>query len=83
MSKFGYSEVGVSGRVIGQTHHKAKLTDADVERIRDLHAEGYGYKRLAKMFDAPRDTIRHIVLCRTRAQTAVSVKKAREGRENG
>ena len=79
---FGYTEIGEAGKSVGQTHHMAKLTDAEVENIRRLHDEGYGYRKLAKMFDTPRETIRDIVRCKFRAQIVVSIKKHGRGGEN-
>ncbi|ESQ73720.1 hypothetical protein [Asticcacaulis sp. AC402] len=58
------------GRIIGEGHKDAKLTDADVDMIREFHeAEGWGYRRLAKTFDVCKSTIRKIVKYETRAQT--------------
>ena len=52
----------------GERHHRAILTDAEVESIRRLHAEhqtGHpshlGYRRLARMFEISRETIRRVV----------------------
>lgn len=50
----------------GEAHHKAKLTDLEVEKIRRLYETGIGYKRLAKLFYVHRNTIRYIVLYRRR-----------------
>lgn len=57
----------------GQNHHKAKLTDLEVERMRELHAEfavGHpnhlGYRRLAKLFEVPRATVQRLVTGRDR-----------------
>lgn len=45
----------------GENHPEAKLTDHEVELIRQFHEdEGYGYKRLAKKFETPIRTIRDI-----------------------
>ncbi len=61
--------VNESGLRIGEDHPRAKLTDAEVERLRQLHAEGIGYRRLAVIFEVNRATVRDIVKFRTRAQT--------------
>lgn len=57
----------------GQHHHKAKLTDSEVERMRRLHAEyavGHpdhlGYRRLAKMFEVPKTTVQRLITGRDR-----------------
>lgn len=44
----------------GENHPQAKLTDHEVELLRQMHDEGYGYKRLAKMFETPVRTVRDI-----------------------
>jgi DNA invertase Pin-like site-specific DNA recombinase len=42
-NEFGYR--------IGDTHHRAKLTDHEVDLIRQLRAEGMKVKDLARKFD--------------------------------
>lgn len=62
--------VGESGHPIGEGHHKAKLTDADVELIRDIYEEGLvSYSTLASVFGVDKATIRDIVKYRRRAST--------------
>lgn len=40
------------GYPIGEGHHRAKLTDADVQQILELHFDhGLGYGTIAKKFD--------------------------------
>lgn len=57
------------GRRIGQDHPGAKLTDADVELIRDLHeCEGFSYRALAEKFGVSKMAICHIVKFRRRNQ---------------
>ena len=53
---------------VGETHHRAKLTDAQVAEIRRLYGseKGMTYTRLAVRFGAGMATIRDIVLYRTR-----------------
>ena len=36
---------------IGESHHRAKLTDLDVELILYLRAEGLSYGQIARKFD--------------------------------
>ena len=43
--------INAKGRRVGETHQRAKLTDADVEMILALHDEGIGYRQIAKKFD--------------------------------
>lgn len=66
------------GRRIGESHHRALLTDEDIDRIRELHEQhGWGYRRLAVKFDISRSHVRYICLYRMRAQTPESVKTVR------
>lgn len=60
--------VNEKGLRIGQDHPKAVLTDAEVRRLLDLRDEGYGYKRLAQMFEIPKRTVRSYCAGRTRNQ---------------
>lgn len=63
------------GRPIGESHHNAGMSDAEVDRIRDLHENNrVGYKRLAKMFDRPVGTIIKICNYTRRAQTPMAFK---------
>jgi len=46
---------------------RPKLDDDVVDRIRVMHEdEGWGYRRLARHFDTPRDTIRSLCKYRRR-----------------
>lgn len=60
--------VNEKGRRIGQDHHRATLTDADVELLLLLRAEGWGYGRLAKKFDVSKRHVRDICNGRKRNQ---------------
>lgn len=62
------------GAVVGQDHWRAKLTDHEVELMRQMHEQGWGYRRLAVKFDVSRSHVRSIVQFRCRAQTSVAVK---------
>lgn len=51
----------------GQEHHKAVLTDQEVEQVREIYAEGWhSYKQLAIKFDVSKGHIRDIVKERRR-----------------
>jgi len=52
-------EKGIMPR--GSKHYLARLTEDEVLMIRSLHSEGYGRRRLARMFYVGETTIRHIV----------------------
>lgn len=47
-------------------NERTVLTDHEVELMRQLHEEGYGYRRLAKIFEIHRMTVRDIVTYRHR-----------------
>lgn len=55
--------VGVNerGLRVGQDHQNAKLTDAEIELLLRLRAEGWGYKRLATKFEISKAQVRRIV----------------------
>lgn len=56
-----------SGHRCGQSHHRAKLSDAEVKSIRDARSSlGLSYAELGKLFGAPLWTIRDICTYRTR-----------------
>lgn len=56
----------------GQLHHRAKLTDRDVELIRQLHEEGMTYATISLKFDVSRGTVGR--LCRFERRTGVNEK---------
>lgn len=60
---------GENGKRIGESHHNAKLSDHEVDLLRELAAEGYSRKWLAEKFEIPEVTVTSIVTCRTRAVT--------------
>jgi len=52
----------VSSKTTGQNHYRAKLTDHEVELVRQLYETGeFGYRKLAKKFEVSRFTIRSYV----------------------
>lgn len=70
-------EVGVNARGmrIGEWHPSAVLSDAEVDLLRELHDEGWGYQRLAYKFGISKAAARDICLARHRAQIAVRFKR--------
>lgn len=71
--------VGVNdrGRIVGDGHHRAKLTQDVVNRLRDLHEDEtnpLGYRRLARMFGIPVGTVQRICTYE-RWQTAVEYRR--------
>lgn len=61
--------INEAGLRIGEDHHNAKLTDAEVEMLLQLRYEGWGYRRLAAKFEVARNLV--VLICRgkRRAQT--------------
>lgn len=71
---FGVNE---TGHALGEAHHRAKLTDEDVELIRDIYEEGMcGYLTLARVWNVDKATIRDIVTYRRRASTPAEYRTA-------
>lgn len=65
--------VNERGARVGETHHRAKLTDADIWQILELRDAGLSYREIAEKFDdipggISKSTVRDIVKCRIRAQ---------------
>jgi uncharacterized protein YjcR len=50
----------------GEAHPRARLSDDDVRLVRELKAEGLGYKRIAGKFDSSPSTIRDVCKHHTR-----------------
>jgi hypothetical protein len=57
------------GRRVGETHHAARLTDDEIDLVRDLHeseVKPLGYRRLAWIFQTTPATIQKICTYRRR-----------------
>lgn len=65
--------VGVNekGLRVGQYHQRAKLSDLDVEHIRQLYEQGVTRSVIAEKFEVCKSTVNKIVSYRRRAQLAV------------
>lgn len=61
----------------GQAHPRAKLTDHDVEVIRQLHEQGMFYYQIAEKFGISRHTVGSI--CRFRRRGRVSIREGNTG----
>ncbi len=71
-------KVDEAGRRIGDSHHRARLSDGDVDLMRDLHEDhGIGYDRLSKRFGVSRRTVRDIVNYQHRVSTVADVRIVR------
>jgi hypothetical protein len=54
------------GRRVGEEHPNAILTDAEVERMRQLREEGKTWDWLVEKFEVPKRTVRDICAYRRR-----------------
>lgn len=64
-----------SRRRVGESHPKAKLTDGEVELIRELWRQGIGPKRIGEKMECSVNTVKSIISFRRRNQTAESVEE--------
>jgi len=68
------------GYRVGETHHRAKLTNADVELILYLREAGLSYREIADKFDdgklvVSKSTVRDVCSGRIRGQAPVAFRK--------
>ena len=57
----------ITGHRCGESHQRAKLTDAQVKEMRRLNESGEaGYRKLSAMFDCGQSTARDVCTYRTR-----------------
>ena len=64
------------GLPVGETHHRARVPDLVVNRIRELHEEeNLGYRRIAKLVGLSRSFVRKICLYQRRAQFPTQWKR--------
>lgn len=72
--------VNAAGYRIGEDHHRAKLTDADIDLILYLRDEGLSYADIAAKFDdgvtVSKSTVRDICVGRIRAQHPARFKRS-------
>lgn len=68
--------VGVNerGLRVGQDHQRAKITDRDVELIRQMHEDGLSYRLLAEKFEISKTLAFYICGFQRRASAAVRFK---------
>lgn len=66
--------VNEKGYRIGESHHKAKVTNHEVDLILALNAAGFGYKRIAQKFDISVPSVRDIIKGRRRNHTVAGWK---------
>lgn len=76
MRKGKLVKVNERGLRVGEDHQNAKITDHEVELMRRMHeVDKIGYRRLAKIFDLSKTTVRNICNYRWRCQTVVKFRK--------
>mgnify|MGYP003149054242 CR=1 FL=1 len=73
----GRTERG-NGHRVGETHHRAKLSDHEVELIRCLSEGGMRVVEIARKFECSPDNIRKIVYYRSRIGIGMAVNKVFE-----
>ena len=66
------------GHRVGETHHRAKLTDHEVELIRCLREGGMKNVELARKFECTRENISVIVNYKSRIGVGMGVNKVFE-----
>lgn len=70
-------KVNANGLRVGEDHPRAKLTDREVDRMRELHEEGVTITELSRMFEMSKGSVHDIVNCRRRAETVVGERVVR------
>lgn len=66
------------GRRIGEKHHNARISDATVDLIRELHEDqGQSYRLISETLQIAFTTVRKICAYQRRAQTPVRWKRIR------
>lgn len=70
------------GYVIGEQHHRAKLTDHEVELVLELLTDGMSKSEVARKMEVSRRLVRDIWAGRRRAQMAVNWRVARKPDSN-
>lgn len=76
MAVIGYRSLNDKDRYIGESHPNAKLTDEDVEFLRDMHERlGLSIRFISRATGVPRRTVRCILNYQSRAQVASRVIK--------
>ena len=63
------------GKRVGETHHRAVLSDRDVDMIRELYENGLSYSVIAEKFDISKSHARDVIKCRRRWQMACTWKR--------
>ena len=59
-------------RRVGNSHHNAKLTNAEVDMLLEMHDQGLGYRKLSAMFEVSKSLVRDICKGKSRCQIPTS-----------
>jgi hypothetical protein len=71
----GFVQVNAEGMRIGESHPRAKLTDAEADTLYALHAAGTSYRVLALRFGISKSCAAGIVQGRRRGQAIERIKR--------
>lgn len=79
MQKKAHAAVAVNerGLVIGEDHPRAVLTNAEVDMLLELRAEGFSYGWLAMKMEVSKSCVAKICRGEHRSQIAVAYRRAR------
>lgn len=71
--------VNAAGYRVGESHHRAKLSDADIDLVLYLREAGLSFREIAEKFDdgitVSKTTIRDVCSGRIRAQAPYAYRK--------
>lgn len=67
-------KVNERGRPVGDAHHFARMTDAEVDLVHELLDAGLSYSAIAAKMDVSKSCVAHIAKGRRRCQTAVDIR---------
>lgn len=73
--------INEAGDLIGESHPRAKLSDAAVLQLLDLRAQGWSLGQLARLFSMSKNGVASICSGRNRTQKAVAYTRPRPRRQ--
>lgn len=71
------ASVNDAGHVIGQDHHRARLTDHDVDLMRELRDDGMTLSEIASKFECSKTQVSDICAHKRRGHTTTGQKSLR------
>lgn len=77
--------VGVNeqGQVVGQDHHRAVLSDHEVQLLLEMRGEGFSYEWLSAKFEVSKSCVQKICTGRSRTQVPARYVRIHGGRGRG